>query len=445
MNTDEITPENLIAELEQLDLKLGDLGQLLQHDDEFLFQALKALDGDTRDLDLLQSMLIEREGEGDVDVFDVLGLQGRELFHSDFLAWLLGPKGSHGLGDRFLQGFLRLIHGRAVLPAANSPATTADREAFLTYGGVSGRLDILIRNSNAGYLCAIENKVWAPEGADQLGWYRRVLESDYPGHMVDLVFLTPDGREPEEDEERNHWTRVSYTDILRLVDEILDTEPAIENSDVAAFLRQYAVTLRRNIVPDISNDIHELAKRIYRRHTRAIDLIIENRERYAPNYVTEGFRMVREAVGHQPLFSEGTCNRPYARFRSVAWDDYDELRLDYWPNSLLLFEVQVTDRSASLYLTLCRGGDESLRQRIFERVKENGDVFNCEATVYTDQYIVLHQEGDILEESDYEVWWDEDTVRGRLRSRLDEFARGAFPKLNQVILNALEERRSESA
>ena len=41
-------------------------------------------------------------------------------------------------------------------------------------------------------------------------------------------------------------------------------------------LRQYAVTLRRNIVPEISNDAHALARKIYRKHKQAIDLIIEN-------------------------------------------------------------------------------------------------------------------------------------------------------------------------
>ena len=55
------------------------------------------------------------------------------------------------------------------------------------------------------------------------------------------------------------------------------------NENVLALLRQYAITLRRNIVPEVSNDAHELARRIYRKHKRAIDLIIEHRDRYQPN------------------------------------------------------------------------------------------------------------------------------------------------------------------
>ena len=188
----------------------------------------------------------------------------------------------------------------------------------------------------------------------------------------------------------------------------------IENSDVRAFLNQYAVTLRRNIVPDVSNDIHELARRIYLKHRRAIDLIIDNRERYTPNYVTDGFRMIRKAVGQQTLWTEGMCNRPYVRFRSADWEEYEELRLADWPQFLLLFEVQVTNNWAKLFLTLFHGGDESLRRRMYDRVKEHGDLFNCEVTAYTEQAIVLHTVGDILEEADYEDWWDEKTVLDRI-------------------------------
>ena len=435
MNADEFSQ----GQLEELDVDLVELGQLLHQADGELELALLRLEEDGEDLDRLRSMLEERQGE--VDVFYELHQHDKELFHSDMLAWLLNPRGSHGLGDRFLRGFLRLFHGRPPISAADRPATRVAREVHLNYEGESGRLDILIENSRANYVCAIENKVWAREGENQLPWYRKVLTDEYAGN-VDLVFLTPDGRAPEEDEEHPHWMSTSYSRILNLIDGLLDGETAIENRDVRAVINQYAVTLRRNIVPDVSNDIHKLAQRIYRKHRRAIDLIIENKDRYTPNYRSEGYAMVRDAVGQQPLWNMGTCNLPYVRFRSDSWVGYEELRLVSWPNFLLLFEAHVTDSRVGLYLILWQGDDDSLRRRIFERVKERGDLFNCEAPAYTDQYIVLHTEGYLLEESDYEDWWDEESIRERIGSRLDSFARGSFPKINEVIVNVLEEHRS---
>ena len=47
-------------------------------------------------------------------------------------------------------------------------------------------------------------------------------------------------------------------------------------------------------MPEVNNDVHALARKIYRKHRHAIDLIIENQERYKPDYVSEAYRMIRK-------------------------------------------------------------------------------------------------------------------------------------------------------
>ena len=248
---------------------------------------------------------------------------------------------------------------------------------------------------------------------------------------------------PDDPEEREHWTAISYTDVLRLLEGAIAPEGNSANEDVVAFLRQYAITLRRNIVSEVSNDVHALARRIYRKHKQAIDLIIEHQERYEPNYVTEGFWMVREAIGKQPLWREARCDRPYARFVSADWTGYEELILDDWPYSLLLFELRVAGTGAELYFSMARGGDEAIRTKIFDRVKENLDTFNCNQPGYTDGFIRLHTVGDILEEADYESWWDEEKTRETVAKRLDNFCRNEFVGINEVIVRCLEDYRTD--
>lgn len=403
---------------------------------------LHSLETGTEQLTLLRTMLQQRDRE--VDIYEDLGLSHSELFHSSILAWLLRPRGSHGLGDRFLVSFLTGLYGRNhSLLKVDRPGTTVGREEHLEHEGQTGRLDVLLMNESARYLCAIENKVWAPEAEDQLGWYRRALKHHYPDYDRRLVFLTPDGRDSDDRAEQGRWTRMSYQQVLGLVEGLLAIQPPPSNADVRAVLRQYAITLRRNIVPEVSNDIHKLARLVYLKHRRAIDLIADNRDQYRPNYVTEGFRMIREAVGQQPLWQEGTTNRPYVRFRAATWEGYaDELRLDGWPHSLLLFEVQVTESWARLNLTLFEGGDESLRRKLFDRVRERGDIFQGNATAYTDQMMVLHRDKDILLETDYDEWWDEKTTRDRVRSRLAALAEGSFTEINRIVEEVLEEYRS---
>ena len=441
MSAENVEQAMLMAALEELDGSLDELQELLEAEDGKNRLALQRLEEDGADLVRLDEMLSEWRDE--VDIFAVLGLDSSEEFHSNFLAWLLDPKGSHGLGDHFLQGFLAVSGAPRAIRAGDRPSTTIRREKHVALDGGRGRLDIRILNESARFLCAIENKIRAPESGNQLAWYRKVLEHDHPDCRVHRVFLTPRGVMPDDPEEREHWTAISYTDVLRLVEEAIAPEGNSANEDVVAFLRQYAITLRRNIVSEVSNDVHALARRIYRKHKQAIDLIIEHQERYEPNYVTEGFWMVREAIGEQPLWREARCDRPYARFVSADWTGYEELILDDWPYSLLLFELRVAGTGAELYFSMARGGDEAIRTKIFDRVKENLDTFNCNQPGYTDGFIRLHTVGDILEEADYESWWDEEKTRETVAKRLDNFCRNEFVGINEVIVRCLEDYRTD--
>ena len=52
-----------------------------------------------RDLERLEALLAE------FNIFEAIGVVRQELRHSDFLAFLLDPHQSHGLGDDFLKAF----------------------------------------------------------------------------------------------------------------------------------------------------------------------------------------------------------------------------------------------------------------------------------------------------------------------------------------------------
>ena len=449
MPAEKVEQATLLAALEELDASLDELQGLFDDEDGKARLALRGLEEDGADLVRLDEMLSVWRDE--VDVFDDLKLDGSEEFHSNFLAWLLDPRGSHGMGDHFLQGFLAASGASGAISAANRPGTTVRREHYLEHEGESGRLDIRMLNENAKFVCAVENKVWAPESGNQLAWYRKVLGRDHPDQRVHRVFLTPRGVAPDDPDEREHWTTMSYADVLRLVEGTIAAKGTIAargdlaNEDVMAFLRQYTITLRRNIVPEVSNDVHELARRIYRKHQRAIDLIMENRERYEPNYVNEGFRMIRGAVGRQPLWKESTTNHPYVRFVSAEWEQYEEeLGLERWPYTLLQFEVQVTDRWATGTLFWAPGGNEALRRKMFDRLRDYLTTRRAAQPTYTEDYARLYTVGNILEETDYETWWDEEKTRETIARRLDDFAGCEFPEINRIILECLKKYRSES-
>ena len=413
-----------------------------QSEDESLRQTLEGLDKDQADLDRLKNMLAGWRFEP--DIFRELGLDHREDVHSRFLAWLLDPQGSHGLEDHFLRSFLFGTGvGSGELKAEDRRGIKVTCEKGVEQDGSQGRLDIQILSEGAQFLCVVENKVWADEGVEQLSFYRRALDEKYRDYRIHRVFLTPKGRPSNEQEENEHWTRMSYTDILRLVEQTINDKKGAARQDVLAFLAQYAITLRRNIVPDVTNDVHQLAQTIYRKHQKAIDLITDYKDRYAPKYVTEATQMFRDAIAdRQQIWRPATSNRSYLRFTSVDWARFESLKLTRWPDSLLLFEIHITYNSTSMKLSLVGGGDEVLRRKIYNRVKENPEIFNCEVPTYKDGLIELHLAGEILEACDYEDWWDEKAIRATITKRLDEFVENPYPRINEVILQCLEEHEA---
>ena len=410
---------------------------------EALRHGLRNLEDDHTHLDQLRDMLVDWRAE--TDIFDALGLHGQEEFHSNLLAWLLNPVGSHGLGGGFLLDFLyRSGAGYRAINASRLGETRVTRERHVELDGSRGRLDIRILNEAAGFLAVVENKTWSEESEGQLAYYREVLDNDYPGWRIHRVFLTPAGRPSADVGERDYWNEMSYRDILELVEGTIGDRGNAVHQDVAAFLRQYAITLRRNIVTDVSNDVHQLARRIYRKHQAAIDLIIEHREQYRPNHVTEGTRMLREAFEERRgIWRRGTCNQPYFRFMSENWARYECLKLTEWPHSPLLFQIHVTVSAMAMGLYLVSVGEEALRRKIFDCVMENPTAFNCQGTEYQDGGITLHQADDILTPSDYEHWWDEETIRETISRRLDEFAEREFPRIDQIIVGCLDDYEAE--
>ena len=433
----------LTASLTELDVALEEFQKLISQADLESLEGLWRLEADEEDLNRLVGLA--KEWQSQVDVFHSLELDYKEEFHSNFLAWLLRPTASHGLGATFLQAFLRSQGWRRAITAPLLGVTRVSREHSVTFQDLTGRLDIRILNEDSKFVCAIENKVWSPEGGEQLAFYRKALREQFPGHRIKRVFLTPAGTLPEDPYEQKHWSVMSYRDVLGLVEKTLEERGEAVHEDVRALLRQYATTLRRNIVPEVSDEMHRLAPQIYRKHRQAIDLIIEHRERYEPNYVTEAFRMVRYAIGERPEWTESRIDHPYARFMGTEWADKEELKVDGWPNFLLQFQVHCTNRRAelSLYLTWGENGGK-LKKIIFDQLSARPELFASKFPDDSEGSINLRI-GNVLEGPDYETWWDEDVTRKTISIRLEEFAQGQFKEINRIVVDCLEQYGAEIA
>jgi len=143
------------------------------------------------------------------NVFEILGVERRELSYSNFLAWLMDPSLNGKVGDEFLRRFLELkeLKLRKIEYDLFEDSIEVSREVPKS----ESEADIVVMNNE--FQLVIENKVKSKEGEKQT----RRLYDDWSGSRKDeiFVYLTPEYTEKCEcDKEFEHITYTQIRDIL---------------------------------------------------------------------------------------------------------------------------------------------------------------------------------------------------------------------------------------
>ncbi len=186
----------------------------------------------------------QRHGEN-FNIFKILGLSYNETrLHSAFIAELLSPEGSHGLGNRFLGSFLKLVVKDLELDINNAKVTV---EKFIGYINADstqgGRIDLLIED-NKGKAVIIENKIDAEDQENQLLRYHNYGHDTYKDFR--LLYLTKDGNLPSEfstNREKFDYRCISYrTQIMGWLNscvEIAARQPLVRET-----IQQYILNIK---------------------------------------------------------------------------------------------------------------------------------------------------------------------------------------------------------
>ena len=133
----------------------------------------------------------------DFNVFEILGVERREVRHSAMLANLLNPKGSHRQGAVFLEHFLNLEPLRLANSSGYGKLYDFQVITEAATNANDGRIDISLKNK--GYAIIIENKIDAEDGVGQLNkYYWDAIKEDFAPEKIKLIYLTPSGELPSE-------------------------------------------------------------------------------------------------------------------------------------------------------------------------------------------------------------------------------------------------------
>ena len=210
------------------------------------------------------------------NIFSILGIGRMEIRHSNFLAWLLDPNASHGLGNRFL---IRVLRDLAILENKLdifdiNKLSFSNVEVNREYKIKDGSIDILIvfRDKEDKLVICIENKIDAIDSDGQLDNYKEYIDSAYDGYKKVFVYLTIFGESPKKCNEEG-WHTYSYE--KNIIKHIENTQEATINSTVKTYISDYLSTLKTEIM-GTQSDAKKLAEVIYTEHKEIFKFVYEN-------------------------------------------------------------------------------------------------------------------------------------------------------------------------
>jgi len=288
------------------------------------------------------------------NIFRILGLEHAEIRHSNFLAWLLDPKGSHKLGTQFLKLFLKGIFASDVCRWANEFEVDRMNLGMAEIRREWENIDILVETDE--FVVAIENKILSGEHSNQLARYKKKVELHFPipDHKHAFVFLTPDGIPPEDEEDEVSYTIYSYDKIVSNLQRILNLRSEDIRTEVSTYLKDYMKMVNQTVLEN--DELNDLAKSLYESHSEAFDFVFK----YKPDRLAEVQRIFKEMVVNSG-WDLGSINKGYVRFTPKSLTTLiPKTGTGPWKyGEQFLFEIEIGDEGFRFFATISPGNSQN--------------------------------------------------------------------------------------
>lgn len=290
-----------------------------------------------------------------VNLFDVLKVSRTEIRHSNFLAWLLDPNENHFLGDRFLRKFFCEVLNKNQSSAGEICKLLSGDFSDFTIKREEAHIDILGYSKALNVVFCIENKIDASEHDNQLQRYYKYIQDKYKGCKTYCIFLSPDGMDVSNENDKEVWLSMDYNIIYSSVESLKDSDET--TADVRFLLSQYYDILRREIMDN--EEIAKICKDIYEKHKAALELIFDNLDDICRQRYDVIVRLCNKAVNENKIrFKEEDSSKAYIRFSSEALDTkifplLEEGLSSGWNNNHSAFyEIRNRENTFSIALTI---------------------------------------------------------------------------------------------
>ena len=187
------------------------------------------------------------------NIFAALNAMDYETRHSNLLAWLLDPNGTHRFGTKFLTEFLSLVARKMsssdkttklnkLIRRQNALGKAKVEREFRPPGWSGGRADLLVIEHDQRFACLVENKIHTGEHSEQLTRYRLMVEQEFHGFQHMFVFLTLRPELPSD----SAYTSLTYAELCGELKRLTDAKEAAPAADGLALLFQQYIDFIEN-------------------------------------------------------------------------------------------------------------------------------------------------------------------------------------------------------
>lgn len=205
-------------------------------------------------------------------------MERMEIRHSAILAWLLDPRETHGLEDRFLRAFLcEAMRGQG---HRGSPTALDISQADLRDADVRREwqnIDIFIMLPRLKWVFIIENKFDSSQHEGQLAKYAEKVQSTFEPYEGKLkvrgIFLTLHEEQPQDE----NYVPIQYSAISEILPDLLVQNGETIRRDVAMFIGHYVEIIREATgMSSERKEMEALARQLYRSHRKVLEFIMEH-------------------------------------------------------------------------------------------------------------------------------------------------------------------------
>lgn len=289
-------------------------------------------------------------------------MERMEIRHSAILSWLLDPKETHLLGDRFLKAFLgEALRGHSSLgtPTALHISRSDLRDAEIRCEWQN--IDIFILSQNNNWAFIVENKFDSKQHEGQLAKYKSNVQSIYGARTKKLkirgIFLTLWDEEPQDPS----FSPIKYEQLCEMLDEILSQQPHNLSPEVAIFLTHYLDVLKDETgMSEELKEMAKLARQLYKDHKKALDFVWDHGasndfgiavhqlfgdDAEYPEIISIG----KNEYAFNELSVDNVSFLPRSWFQALGGDDYHWPGCEnYWASFPLIVWIQIIDSSDGL-------------------------------------------------------------------------------------------------